>query len=131
MSAVPPLWRYDLPRQVFIAFVAAMAVTAALGWLISVLDQVTEEEIAKAEVRGEREGRLEGYEAAFELGRLDGAGQAALELPELLATGEAEAGYRRAYDFSWNDAIDTALNRARRDKLEVESAFEAWEALRR
>ena len=108
-----------------------MAVTAAIGWLISVLDQVTAEEIAKAEVRGEREGRLDGYEAAFERGRLDGAGQAALELPELLESGDSDEGYRRAYDFAWNDAIDIALNRARRDKLEVESAFEAWEALRR
>ena len=125
------LLRYDLPRQVLIAFVAAMAVTAAIGWLISVLDQVTAEEIAKAEVRGEREGRLDGYEAAFERGRLDGAGQAALELPELLESGDSDEGYRRAYDFAWNDAIDIALNRARRDKLEVESAFEAWEALRR
>ena len=125
------LLKYDLPRQTLIAFLAAMAVTAALGWLISVLDQVTAEEIAKAEVRGDREGRIDGYEAAFERGRLDGAGRSALEIRELLESGDPQDGYRRAYDFSWNEAIEIALNRAKRDKLEVDSAFEAWEALRR
>ena len=125
------LLRYDLPRQTLIAFLAALAITAAIGWLISVLDQVTVEEIAKAEVRGQREGRIDGYEAAFERGRLDGAGRAALELPELLASGDPEDGYRRAYDFAWNEALDTALLRAKRDKLEVQSAFDSWEALRR
>ena len=125
------LLRYDLPRQTVIAFLAVLAVTAAIGWLISVLDQVTVEEIAKAEVRGQREGRIDGYEAAFERGRLDGAGRAALELPELLASGDPEDGYRRAYDFAWNEALDTALLRAKRDKLEVQSAFDSWEALRR
>ena len=125
------LLRYDLPRQTLIAFLAAMAITAALGWMISVLDQVTPEEIAKAEVRGEREGRIDGYEAAFERGRLDGAGRSALEIDELLASGDPDEGYRRAYDFAWNDAIDRALLRAKREKLEVESAFEAWEDLRR
>ena len=128
---MPSLLRYDLPRQVLIAFLAAMAVTAAIGWLISVLDQVTVEEIAKAEVRGNREGRIDGYDAAFERGRLEGAGRAAVDLPDLLATGEPQDGFRRAFDFAWNDAIDTALLRAKRDKLEVESAFEAWEGLRR
>ncbi len=125
------LIRHDLPRQTLIAFLGAMAVTAAVGWMIAVLDQVTPEEIAKAEVRGEREGRLDGYEAAFERGRLDGAGRAALKLPELLAAGDPESGYRRAYDFAWNDAIDLALHDAKRNKLEVDSAFEAWEELRR
>ncbi len=129
------LLRYDLPRQTLFAFLAAVAVTAAMGWLISVLDQVTPEEIAKAEVRGDREGRLDGYEAAFERGRLDGAGRAALTLPDLLASesgsGDAAAGYRRAYDFAWNEAIAIAINDAKRNKLEVESAFDAWQALRR
>lgn len=125
------LLRYDLPRQTLLTFLAAIAVTAALGWMISVLDQVTPEEIAKAEVRGEREGAIDGYEAAFERGRLDGAGRAALEIRDLLESGDPDAGYRLAFDFSWNEAIDTALERAKRDKLEVESAFGAWEALRR
>lgn len=125
------LLRYDLPRQTLIAFLAAMAVTAALGWLIAVLDQVTPEEIAKAEVRGEREGRLDGYEAAFERGRLDGAGRAALELPDLLASGDPASGYRRAFDFSWNQVINQALNEAKRNKLEVDSSFEEWQALLR
>jgi hypothetical protein len=123
--------RFDLPRQTLISFVVAMAVTAAIGWMISVLDQVTPEEIASAEVRGAREGRIDGYEDAFERGRLDGAGRAALALPELLESGDAEQGYRLAYDFAWNDAINTALIRAKRNKLEVESAFESWEALLR
>lgn len=131
MSAVRSLWRYDLPRQTLIAFLAAVAVTAAIGWLISVLDQVTPEEIVKSEVRGEREGRIDGYEAAFERGRLDGAGRAALALDDLLETGDSREAYRTAYDFAWNEAIDTALERAKRDKLEVNSAFDAWEALRR
>jgi len=120
--------RYDLPRQTLIAFLATLAITAAIGWLISVLDQVTVEEIAKAEVRGEREGRLDGYEAGFERGRLDGAGLAQLELAELLESGDPAVGYQLAYDFAWNDAIATALTRAKRNKLEVESAFESWEA---
>ena len=98
--------------------------------MISVLDQVTPEEIAKAEVRGEREGRIDGYEAAFERGRLDGAGRAQLALPELLASGDPADALRRSYEFSWNAAIDLALHTAKRNKLEVESAFEAWEALR-
>lgn len=131
MSVVRSLWRYDLPRQVLLAFLVALAVTAAIGWLISVLDQVTAEEIASAEVRGAREGRIDGYEAAFERGRLDGAGRAALALPELLASDDPLVGYQTAYDYSWNDAIDTALNEAKRNKLEVESAFESWEDLRR
>ena len=131
MSLVRTFWRFDLPRQVLIALLVAMAVTAAIGWLISVLDQVTVEEIAKAEVRGQREGRIDGYEAAFERGRLDGAGRAALELPLLLESGDPGEAYGRAYDFAWNDVINTALVRAKRDKLEVEAAFESWQALRR
>ena len=123
--------RYDLPRQTLIAFLAAVAVTAAIGYMISVLDQVTVEEIAKSEVRGEREGRLDGYAAGFERGRLDGASQAALDLPSLLESGDPTEAYQQAYDFAWNDMIDTVLKRAKRDKLEVESAFESWEALRR
>ncbi len=125
------IFRYDLPRQTLLTFLAAIAVTAAIGWLISVLDQVTVEEIAKAEVRGTREGGIDGYEAAFERGRLDGAGLAALNLEELLASDAPADGFGRAFDFAWNEAVDTALLRAKRDKLEVESAFEAWEALRR
>lgn len=124
-----PLLRYDLPRQTLLTFIAAVAVTAAIGWLISVLDQVTVEEIAKAEVRGEREGRLDGYEAGFERGRLDGAGRARLALPELLSSADPNDGYQRAYDFAWNDAVNTALLRAKRDKLEVDSAFDVWQAL--
>ncbi len=108
-----------------------MGVTAAIGWLISSLDQVTPEEIVRAEIRGTREGRIDGYNAAFERGRLDGAARARLELPELLASGDPESAYRLAYDFAWNDAIDLVLLRSKRDKLEVESAFESWEALRR
>ena len=131
MQRILDLWRLDLPRQVLITFAAAIAITAAIGWLISVLDQVTPEEIAKAEVRGTREGRIDGFAAGFERGRLDGAGQAALKLPSLLESGDPDEAYRLAYDFSWNDAIDSALLRAKRDKLEVESAFEQWEALRR
>jgi hypothetical protein len=131
MSAARSLWRYDLPRQTFLTFLTAIAMTAALGWMISVLDQVTPEEIAKAEVRGEREGKLDGYEAAFERGRLDGAGRTALEIGGLLESGDPDEGYRLASDFAWNEAIAIALERAKRDKLEVESAFEAWEALRR
>ena len=125
------MWRYDLPRQVLMTFIAAIAITAAIGWLISVLDQVTAEEIAKSEVRGEREGRLDGYEAAFERGRTEGAALAMSHLPELLESGDPMMGYRRAYDFAWNEAVDTALDRAKRDKLELESAFPQWEALRR
>ena len=125
------LLRYDLPRQVLVAFLAAMVVTAAIGWLISVLDQVSPEEISKAEIRGTREGRIDGYEAAFERGRLDGAGRARLALTELLATGDPEDGFRRSYDFAWNDAIGRALNEAKRNKLEVDSVFDAWEALQR
>ena len=123
--------KYDLPRQTLTAFLVALAVTGAIGWLISVLDQVTVEEIAKAEVRGAREGRIDGYEAVFEQGRLDGAGRAALQLPGLLESGDPEQGYREAYDFAWNEAINTTLIRAKRDKLEVESAFESWQALLR
>ena len=123
--------RYDLPRQTLLTFAAAVAVTAAIGWMISVLDQVTVEEIAKAEVRGHREGLLDGYEAGFERGRLNGAGVARLALDELLAEGDPDDGYQRAYDFAWNDAVSGVLERAKRDKLEVNSAFEAWEALLR
>ena len=125
------LLRYDLPRQTLITFLAALAVTAAIGWLISILDQVTVEEIAKAEVRGAREGRLDGYEAGFERGRLDGASRSALTLSDLVASGDPEDGFQRGYDFAWNDVLDTVLERSKRNKLEVESAFEAWEALRR
>ena len=64
-------------------------------------------------------------------GRLDGAGEARLLLPELLADGDSGEAYGRAYDFSWNEALDIALEQAKRDKLEVESAFPRWEALRR
>ena len=124
-------FRYDLPRQTLLTFAAAVAATAAIGWMISVLDQVTVEEIAKAEVRGEREGRLDGYEAGFERGRLAGAGEARLMLDDLLASGDSDEGYRRAYDFAWNDAVSSVLERAKRDKLEVDSAFDAWEALLR
>lgn len=125
------LLRYDLPRQVAIAFIASVGVVALIGWLIAVLDQIDPDSIVRAEVRGSREGEIDGYEAAFERGRLDGAGQARLDLAELLDEGDPGEAYRRAYDFAWNEALDTALEQAKRDKLEVESAFPRWEALRR
>lgn len=131
LQPVRDLWRYDLPRQVILTFVSVVALTAAIGWMISVLDQVTTEEIAKAEVRGTREGGLDGYAAGFERGRLDGAGEAQLALPERLESGDPAEAYQLAYDFAWNEAVNTALLKSKRDKLEVESAFEAWEELLR
>ncbi len=125
------LFRYDLPRQTLLSFLIAIGVTAGIGWLISSLDQVTEESIAKSEVRGTREGRLDGYEAGFERGRLDGAGRSALVVDELLVEGDPADGYGLAYDFAWNDAVDIALLTAKGQKLEVDAAFEQWEALRR
>lgn len=109
----------------------AVGLTAGIGWLISALDQVTVEEIQKSEVRGAREGGIDGYDAGFERGRLDGGGRAALAIEQLLESGDPQDGYQRAYDFSWNEAITIALLRAKRDKLEVASAFAEWQALKR
>ncbi|MYD72854.1 MAG: hypothetical protein F4Y11_00810 [Chloroflexi bacterium] len=74
---------------------------------------------------------MDGFDAGFARGRLDGAGRAALELDETLTSGDPEQAYRLAYDFAWNEAVETALDRAKRDKLEVMSAFASWEALKR
>ena len=125
------IFRYDLPRQALIAFLGALALTAAVGWMISVLDQVDPEDIDRAGIRGAREGRMDGYEVAFERGRLDGSSSAARELDQLLASGDPDVAYNEAYNFAWNEALDTALERAKRNKIEVESAFDEWEALRR
>ena len=59
------LLRYDLPRQVAIAFIASVGVVALIGWMIAVLDQIDPESIVRAEVRGSREGEIDGYEAAW------------------------------------------------------------------
>lgn len=123
--------RYDLPRQALIAFLAAMAVTALIGYLITVLDQIDPLAIERAAISGQRDGAADGYEAGFETGRLAGAGHARAELDRFLASGAAESAYRLAYDFAWNDAVSQVLDRAKRAKLEVESAFEQWEALLR
>lgn len=123
--------RYDLPRQALIAFLAAMAVTALIGYLITVLDQIDPLAIERAAISGQRDGAADGYEAGFETGRLAGAGRARLDLDDLLASGDADAAHRLAYDFAWNDAISQALDRTKRRKLEVEAAFEQWEALLR
>ena len=125
------LLRHDLPRQALIAFLAAAAATAAIGYLINVLDQVDPLAIDRAAISGQRDGAIDGYEAGFETGRLAGAGRARAELDRLLASGDPRSAYRLAYDFAWNDAISLALDRAKRAKLEVESAFAQWEALRR
>ena len=123
--------RYDLPRQALAAFLAAVAVTALIGYMINVLDQVDPLTIDRAAISGERDGTADGYEAGFETGRLAGAGQARAELDGLLASGDRDGAHRLAYDFAWNDALDLALDRAKSAKLEVEAAFEQWEALRR
>lgn len=123
--------RYDLPRQALIAFLAAVAVTGLIGYLINVLDQVDPLAIDRAAISGERDGASDGYEAGFEVGRLAGAGLARTELDSLLASDDADGAYRLAYDFAWNDAVSQALDRAKRAKLEVEAAFDQWEALRR
>lgn len=123
--------RYDLPRQTLIAFLAAVAITALIGYLINVLDQVDPLAIDRAAVSGQRDGTADGFEAGFETGRLAGAGQARAELDALLASDDAGGAYRLAYDFAWNDAVSQSLDRAKRAKLEVEAAFDQWEALRR
>lgn len=123
--------RYDLPRQALIAFLAAMAVTALIGYMITVLDQVDPLAIERAAISGQRDGAADGYEAGFETGRLAGAGQARLDVDDLLASRDSGSARRLAYDFAWNEAILQALDLAKSRKLEVEAAFEQWEALLR
>lgn len=123
--------RNDLPRQALIAFLAAIAVTALIGYMINVLDQVDPLAVERAAISGQRDGQVDGYAAGFEEGRLAGAAQARAEFERLLASEDDAAAYRLAYDFAWNAAISGALVDAKRNKLEVEAAFEQWEALLR
>lgn len=123
------LWRYDLPRQVALTFLAAFAITAAIGYLIAALDQVESEQIAGAEVRGEREGAFDGQAEGRAAGQTAGAEQAASELPALLAAGDPDAARALARWRSWNLAVEIALEQARRQKLELEDIFTEWERL--
>ena len=128
-SRLARIWRYDLPRQVVLTFLAAFAITAAIGYLISALDQVEAEQIAGAEVRGEREGLFDGRAAGRAAGQAAGAEQAAAELPALLTQDAPDEAYAMARRRAWNLAIEIALERARRQKLELEDAFVEWERL--
>ena len=123
------LWRYDLPRQAALTFLAAFAITAAIGYLIAALDQVEGEQIAGAEVRGEREGVFDGRADGRAAGQTAGAEQAASELPMLLAEGDPAAARALARWRSWNLAVEIALEQARRQKLELEDVFAEWERL--
>ena len=121
----------DLLRHVAKGFVVAVAVAALFGFLLTTLDQVPQHEIENEWDRGRGIGRVRGYAAAFSEGRNTGAEQASADLPRLIESGDPREAYRLAFDYSWNDAIDTALNKARPQKLTPLAAFDAWEALKR
>lgn len=129
LKSLTRLWRYDLPRQTALTFLAAFAITAAIGYLIAALDQVEGEQIAGAEVRGEREGVFDGQAEGRAAGQAAGAEQAASDLPALLAEGDPHAARAQARWRSWNLAVETALEQARRQKLELEDVFTEWEQL--
>lgn len=129
LRPIAALWRYDLPRQTALTFLAAFAVTAAIGYLISALDQIEVEQIAGAEVRGDREGEFDGWTEGRAAGQAAGAEQAALDLPALLTNGDPDEAHRIARWRAWNLAVEIALERARRQKLELEDSFDEWERL--
>ena len=129
LRPITALWRYDLPRQSALTFLAAFAVTAVIGYLISTLDQIEVEQIAGAEVRGDREGAFDGWTEGRAAGQAAGAEQAAAELPTLLTAGDPMEAHRIAHWRAWNLAIEIALERARRQKLELEDSFDEWERL--
>lgn len=129
LRPITALWRYDLPRQAALTFLAAFAVTAVIGYLISALDQIEVEQIAGAAVRGDREGAFDGWTEGRAAGQAAGAEQAAAELPTLLADGDPAEAHRMARWRAWNLAIEIALERARRQKLELQDSFDEWERL--
>lgn len=129
LKSLARIWRYDLPRQTALTFLAAVAITAAIGYLIAALDQVEVEQIVGAEVRGEREGVFDGRAAGRAAGQAAGAEQAALELPALLEQGDPDDAHTLARWRAWNLAVEIALERARRQKLELEDVFAEWERL--
>lgn len=121
----------DLLRHVVKGFVVAVALSALFGFLLTTLDQVPQHEIENEWDRGRGIGRVRGYSAAFSEGRNAGAEQALADLPSLIEAGDPHDAYNLAYDYSWNDAIDVALNKARPQKLTPLAAFEEWEELKR
>lgn len=129
LKSLARFWRYDLPRQAALTFLAAFAITAAIGYLIAALDQVEGEQIAGAEVRGEREGVFDGRAEGRAAGQIAGAEQAMSELPALLAEGDPDAARALARWRSWNLAVEIALEQSRRQKLELEDVFTEWERL--
>lgn len=129
LKSLARLWRYDLPRQAALTFLAAFVITAAIGYLIAALDQVEGEQIAGAEVRGEREGVFDGRAEGRAAGQIAGAEQAMSELPALLAEGDPDAARALARWRSWNLAVEIALEQSRRQKLELEDVFTEWERL--
>ena len=121
----------DLLRHFAKGFAVAVALSAFFGFLLTTLDQVPAHEIENERERGRGVGRLRGYKVAYNEGVQEGGSQALADLPILVVSGDPERAYRIAYDYSWNEAIDLALARARPRKLTPLAAFDEWEALKR
>lgn len=122
MTRLRELWQYDLARQSTIAFgvgfllmgVVMAVIIAATPAFRSGISAVTPEQ---AELSGESRGRYLAERRAARDARLIADDLADQDLPGLLADGSREAGRLLAYDYAWNDAVNTLSRRLPRQML--------------
>ena len=122
MTRLRELWQYDLVRQSAIAFgvgfllmgVVMVVIIAATPAFRSGISAVTPEQ---AELSGESRGRYFAERRAARDARLIADDLADQDLPGLLADGSREDGRLLAYDYAWNDAVNTLARRLPRQML--------------
>lgn len=125
------LWRYDIPRQSFKAFLLGLMVAIVCGLIITFFWRAPSSKVAEVAAVGRVEGRalglLEGRRAAQSTGR-----RAALsDLDEIVATGTFDDGRDLAFDEAWNDAIEQAIDRAAHTPVLQLRRLDYWESLRK
>lgn len=122
MTRLRQLWQYDVVQQSAIAFgvgfllmaVVMAVIIAATPAFRSGISSVTEEQ---AQLSGESRGRYLAERRAARDARLIADDLADQDLPALLADGSREAGRLLAYDYAWNDAVNTLSRRLPRQLL--------------
>lgn len=122
MTRLRELWQYDVVQQSAIAFgvgfllmgVVMAVIIAATPAFRSGISSVTEEQ---AELSGESRGRYLAERRAARDARLIADDLADQDLPGLLADGAHADGRLLAYDYAWNDAVNTLSRRLPRQLL--------------
>ena len=125
-----PSWPHNFRVALLGFFVAGMlvAIVGAVSLQLpdAIPEDVREDAIAGGVARGRYLAELEARQSAMEAApRL-----AEDEVEAQLSDGDADDSYRRAYEYAWNDAVNTLARRVPRQLLAAEEHTQWIELLR-